>query len=71
MTKFSFSCGKCEEKFNVNFGYFLKKENLSCPNCSNTIPDNSFKRLKTIAESIKEYEKDCDGNEECFTVEIH
>lgn len=70
MQKFNFICGKCEEQFNVYFDYLIKKENLVCPNCSNIIHDDSFKYLKTIAESIKEYKKTCDGNVECFTVEI-
>lgn len=70
MTKFSFSCGKCEEQFNVEFGYLLEKEHVCCPNCSNTISDDALKHLKTIATSLKEYEKICEEHREHFTMTI-
>lgn len=60
MNRFSFSCGKCSEQFNVEFGYLLEKEHVCCPNCSNTLPDDALKHLKTIVTSLNEYEKICE-----------
>lgn len=56
MEKFCFTCMTCNEKFNVEFKHMLKKDALVCPNCSNTLPDDVFQHLKTIATSIKAYE---------------
>lgn len=56
MDKFSFMCQNCNEQFNVDFEYMLKKDSLVCPNCSNTLSDDTFQHLITIAKSIKEYE---------------
>ena len=56
MHKFSFMCQTCNEQFNVDFEYMLKKDSLVCPNCSNTLPDDVFKHLITITKSIEEYE---------------
>lgn len=57
MEKFHFTCKNCGEQFNVEFEYMPKKEVLTCPNCSNTLPDDSFKHLKTVVTSLKEYDK--------------
>ena len=70
MTKFHFLCGKCEEQFNVEFEYLLEKEHVSCPNCSNTLSDDALKHLKTIAISLKEYEKICEEQKGYFTMTI-
>lgn len=64
MQKFNFKCQNCNEQFNVGFEYMLKKESLVCPNCSNTLPNNVFKHLKTIAKSIEEYEENSLDNHE-------
>lgn len=70
MTRFSFMCNECEEKFNVEFRYLLEKEHISCPNCSNTLSDDALKHLKTIATSLNEYEKICEKQRGSFTATI-
>ncbi len=57
MYTFHFKCQTCNEEFNVQFRYMLKKESIICPNCSNTLPDESFKHLKAVATSLEEYGK--------------
>lgn len=70
MTKYKFSCGKCEEQFNVEFRYLLEKKHIYCPNCSNVLSDDGLKYLKTIAASLKEYEKICEEQNGNFTMTI-
>lgn len=70
MNRFSFSCGICGEQFNVEFGYLLEKEHVSCPNCSNTLSDDALNHLKTIVKSLNEYEKICDEQRGYFAITI-
>lgn len=57
MRKFGFTCQNCNEQFNVDFEYMLKKESLVCPNCSNSLPEESFSHVKSIATALEEYGK--------------
>lgn len=75
MHKFSFTCHTCSEQFNVEFKYILNKDSLVCPNCSNTLPDDAFQKLKTIVTSLTEYEQsgvhNCMEKANHFAVTIH
>lgn len=75
MHKFSFTCKRCNEEFNVDFEYIPTKDSLICPNCSNILPNDSFQHLKNIVKSLEEYEKSgVDGymeKQNHFTVTIH
>ena len=44
--KVKFSCNTCNEDFNISYKYLIKKEELSCPNCSTKFPKSSFDNLK-------------------------
>lgn len=57
MYDFNFKCRKCGEQFKVQFGYMLQKENIICPNCSNTFPEDSFRHIKAVVTSLEEYGK--------------
>lgn len=57
MYDFNFKCQKCGEQFRVQFRYMLQKENIVCPNCSNTFPEESFRHIKAVATSLEEYGK--------------
>lgn len=57
MYTFNFKCQHCCEQFNIHFKYMLKKESIICPNCSNALPEESFKHLKAVANSLEEYGK--------------
>jgi len=57
MYKFHFYCQQCNEEFNVELNYMLKKESIVCPNCSNTLPEDVFCHLKSVVTSLDEYRK--------------
>ncbi len=57
MRTYNFECFNCSCKFNVESKYLVQKENLTCPNCSFTLPDNIFESLKTAAKALEEYDK--------------
>jgi len=52
---FNFKCGTCAETFNVEFKYLLNKECLICPNCSNTLTDNNFQKIKGATQLLHSY----------------
>lgn len=55
MYDFVFKCRKCNEQFKVQFKYMLKKDSIICPNCSNTLPQESFCHIKAVATALEEY----------------
>lgn len=57
MYTFHFKCQTCNEQFNVEFKYMLKKDSIICPNCSNSLPEESFSHVKSIATALEEYGK--------------
>lgn len=57
MKTFHFLCNNCQEQFNVQMKYLLKKDSIVCPNCSIALPDDTFKHLKSVASSLDEYQK--------------
>ncbi|MDE7323149.1 MAG: hypothetical protein K2N73_10585 [Lachnospiraceae bacterium] len=57
MRTYNFQCCDCNEKFNVESRYLVKKENLVCPNCSAKLSDDIFEKLKTAAITLEEYDK--------------
>lgn len=35
----------------------LKKDSIICPNCSNSLPEESFSHVKSVATALEEYGK--------------
>lgn len=70
MNKFHFQCEMCGEQFNVQLRYLLNKDSIVCPNCSASLSDDSFKYLKSAANSLYEYQKRSKNDPDCFVLTI-
>lgn len=57
MYDFNFKCRKCNGQFKVQFRYMIQKDSITCPNCSNTLPEDAFRHVKVVATSLEEYGK--------------
>lgn len=70
MHDFNFKCMRCSAVFKVQLKYMIAKDSLVCPNCGDKLPDNVFEKLKTVADSLKEYEESQNENQPHFQVTI-
>lgn len=73
MYKINFKCQSCSEDFNVSIYNMINKNGISCPNCSNELPNNALQHIKTVASSLQEYlkaERGKEAEEKHFKVTI-